>query len=178
MAAIGPFSLNIFKPCLPFIKADFDAPIEVVQLGLTLGVRPTRPQAHRLGHRVAVSPEQRPRSRCAQRGGPGRRPDRPGRHQLRSHDRHPRGRARRTPQRRTGHRARPPGYSALRRTSHRSGLGGAPSHTVRARKMGLGGGGVVVGPPLHSSDPSSKPTYTTPSFRPTGSCVRVWPESS
>ena len=38
MAAIGPFSLNIFKPCLPFIKADFDAPIEVVQLGLSLGV--------------------------------------------------------------------------------------------------------------------------------------------
>ncbi len=38
MAAIGPFSLNIFKPCLPFIKADFEAPIEVVQLGLSLGV--------------------------------------------------------------------------------------------------------------------------------------------
>lgn len=38
MAAVGPFSLNIFKPCLPFIKADFDAPIAVVQLGLSLGV--------------------------------------------------------------------------------------------------------------------------------------------
>ena len=38
LAAIGPFSLNIFKPCLPFIKADFQAPIEVVQLGLSLGI--------------------------------------------------------------------------------------------------------------------------------------------
>ena len=38
VAAIGPFSLNIFKPCLPFIKADFDAPIEVVQLGLSLSI--------------------------------------------------------------------------------------------------------------------------------------------
>lgn len=37
-AAIGPFSLNIFKPCLPFIKADFDAPITVVQLGLSLSI--------------------------------------------------------------------------------------------------------------------------------------------
>ncbi len=38
LAAIGPFSLNIFKPCLPFIKADFDADIQVVQLGLSLAV--------------------------------------------------------------------------------------------------------------------------------------------
>ncbi len=37
-AAIGPFSLNIFKPCLPFIKADFGAPITVVQLGLSLSI--------------------------------------------------------------------------------------------------------------------------------------------
>ncbi|OVE81145.1 hypothetical protein BVY03_04460 [bacterium K02(2017)] len=37
-AAIGPFSLNIFKPCLPWIKIDLQAPIEVVQLGLSLSI--------------------------------------------------------------------------------------------------------------------------------------------
>lgn len=38
LAAIGPFSLNVFKPCLPWIKAEFEAPITTVQLGLSLSV--------------------------------------------------------------------------------------------------------------------------------------------
>jgi DHA1 family bicyclomycin/chloramphenicol resistance-like MFS transporter len=38
LAGIGPFSLNIFKPCLPWIKSDLAAPIEIVQLGLSLSI--------------------------------------------------------------------------------------------------------------------------------------------
>lgn len=38
LAAIGPFSLNIFKPCLPWIKASFAAPITTVQLALSLSI--------------------------------------------------------------------------------------------------------------------------------------------
>jgi DHA1 family bicyclomycin/chloramphenicol resistance-like MFS transporter len=38
LAAIGPFSLNIFKPCLPWIRADLDADIGTVQLGLSLAM--------------------------------------------------------------------------------------------------------------------------------------------
>lgn len=38
MAAIGPFSLNIFKPCLPWIKADFGVEISTAQLGLSLAI--------------------------------------------------------------------------------------------------------------------------------------------
>jgi len=38
LAAIGPFSLNVFKPCLPWIKAGFGAPIATVQLALTLSI--------------------------------------------------------------------------------------------------------------------------------------------
>ncbi len=38
LASIGPFSLNIFKPCLPWIKADFGAPITTVQLALSLSI--------------------------------------------------------------------------------------------------------------------------------------------
>jgi len=38
LASIGPFSLNIFKPCLPWIKADLGAPITTVQLALTLSI--------------------------------------------------------------------------------------------------------------------------------------------
>lgn len=38
LAAIGPFSLNIFKPCLPWIKADFGDPITTVQLALSLSI--------------------------------------------------------------------------------------------------------------------------------------------
>ncbi|MCX4242731.1 MFS transporter [Paraliomyxa miuraensis] len=38
LAAIGPFSLNVFKPCLPWIKATFDAPITTVQLALSLSI--------------------------------------------------------------------------------------------------------------------------------------------
>jgi MFS family permease len=38
LAAIGPFSLNIFKPCLPWIRAELDADISTVQLGLSLAM--------------------------------------------------------------------------------------------------------------------------------------------
>jgi DHA1 family bicyclomycin/chloramphenicol resistance-like MFS transporter len=38
LAAIGPFSLNIFKPCLPWIRAELDADIGTVQLGLSLAM--------------------------------------------------------------------------------------------------------------------------------------------
>lgn len=38
LATVGPFSLNIFKPCLPFIRATFDATVPEVQLGLSLAV--------------------------------------------------------------------------------------------------------------------------------------------
>ncbi|MCH9684439.1 MAG: MFS transporter, partial [Deltaproteobacteria bacterium] len=38
LAAIGPFSLNIFKPCLPWIKAEFGEPIGTVQLALSLSI--------------------------------------------------------------------------------------------------------------------------------------------
>jgi DHA1 family bicyclomycin/chloramphenicol resistance-like MFS transporter len=36
--AVGPFSLNIFKPCLPWIRADFHIPIDTVQLALSLSI--------------------------------------------------------------------------------------------------------------------------------------------
>ena len=38
MAALGPLSLNLFKPCLPWIRADLSAPLAVVQLGLSLSI--------------------------------------------------------------------------------------------------------------------------------------------
>ncbi len=38
LATLGPFSLNIFKPCLPFIRASLDASVPAVQLGLSLAV--------------------------------------------------------------------------------------------------------------------------------------------
>jgi DHA1 family bicyclomycin/chloramphenicol resistance-like MFS transporter len=38
IAAVGPFSLNSFKPCLPFIQADLGAPMETVQLSLSLSI--------------------------------------------------------------------------------------------------------------------------------------------
>ena len=34
LATLGTFSLNIFKPCLPFIRASLDASVPAVQLGL------------------------------------------------------------------------------------------------------------------------------------------------
>lgn len=36
--AIGPFSLNVFKPCLPWIRADFGSPVATVQLALSLSI--------------------------------------------------------------------------------------------------------------------------------------------
>jgi MFS transporter, DHA1 family, multidrug resistance protein len=36
--AIGPFSLNVFKPCLPWIRNDFGAPLATVQLALSLSI--------------------------------------------------------------------------------------------------------------------------------------------
>ena len=38
LAALGPLSLNIFKPCLPWIREDLAAPIEVIQLALSLSI--------------------------------------------------------------------------------------------------------------------------------------------
>lgn len=38
LAALGPFSLNAFKPCLPWIRLDLGTSAEVVQLGLSLAI--------------------------------------------------------------------------------------------------------------------------------------------
>jgi DHA1 family bicyclomycin/chloramphenicol resistance-like MFS transporter len=37
-AAVGPFSLNSFKPCLPWIQADLGVPMGTVQLSLSLSI--------------------------------------------------------------------------------------------------------------------------------------------
>jgi len=36
--AVGPFSLNIFKPCLPWIRAEFAVSIDKIQMALSLSI--------------------------------------------------------------------------------------------------------------------------------------------
>jgi DHA1 family bicyclomycin/chloramphenicol resistance-like MFS transporter len=61
IAAVGPFSLNIFKPCLPWIMADFGASMSTVQLSLSLSILAAAvatvlsgPVADRLGRRPVL----------------------------------------------------------------------------------------------------------------------------
>lgn len=61
IAVVGPFSLNIFKPCLPWIMADFDASMSTVQLSLSLSILAAAiatvlsgPIADRLGRRPVL----------------------------------------------------------------------------------------------------------------------------
>lgn len=38
IAALGPFSLNVFSPCLPFIRSELDVSLPTVQLAATLSI--------------------------------------------------------------------------------------------------------------------------------------------